>query len=182
MSDAAARHQSGSPKQAETACEAGFSLVNPTTGLANDYLNVFNEILLLIEFLPSMPEMTDDALAWQPRSYCEYFQASSIPGARHAAQSYQQVDPEIRAKFESVLARLTEIALEAQQIVATEQAGPDYPESIARSCAETADAMRAGLAYVARLINEGVVPRDEARGKRMQAPAQQEHGSLTNGF
>ena len=62
------------PAPADRLCEEALSLVNPTTGLANDYLNVFNEILLLLEFLPTMPEMTEDALAWQPRGYCEYFE------------------------------------------------------------------------------------------------------------
>ena len=132
------------------------SLVNPLTGLANDYLNVYNEILLLLEFLPSMPEMTDDALAWQPRGYCEYFEQSSIPGARDALHAYDKLDPGVRAHFEAILARLTEIAVSAQNTLAEEFGRPDYPDSIAKSCEETAEVMRAGLAYVARLINEGV--------------------------
>ena len=135
--------------------EGGLSIVNPSTGLANDYLNVFNEILLVLEFLPTMPEMTDEALAWEPRSYCEYFEKSNIPGARHALQAYDMVDPDVRRKFESVLGRLTQIVVEAQQKLAAESGGPDYPESIAQSCETTAEAMRVGLAYVSRLINEG---------------------------
>jgi hypothetical protein len=135
--------------------EHALGLVNPLTGLANDYLNVFNEILLLLEFLPSMPEMTDDALAWQPRGYCEYFEQSTIPGARAALQAYHRVDPTVRARFESILARLTEIALCAQRMLAEESVRPDYPESIVKPCEDTADAMRVGLAYVARFINEG---------------------------
>ena len=131
------------------------SLVNPLTGLANDYLNVYNEILLLLEFLPSMPEMTDDALAWRARGYCEYFEQSSIPGARDALHAYDKVDPGVRAHFKSILARLTEIAVQAQNTLAEEFGRPDYPNSIAKSCEETAEVMRAGLAYVARLINKG---------------------------
>ena len=131
------------------------SLVNPLTGLANDYLNVYNEILLLLEFLPSMPEMTDDALAWRARGYCEYFEQSSIPGARDALHAYDKLDPGVRAHFEAILARLTEIAVSAQNTLAEEFGRPDYPDSIAKSCEETAEVMRAGLAYVARLINEG---------------------------
>ena len=104
------------------------SLVNPLTGLANDYLNVYNEILLLLEFLPSMPEMTDDALAWRPRGYCEYFEQSSIPGARDALHAYDKLDPGVRAHFEAILARLTEIALSAQNTLAEEFGRPDYPE------------------------------------------------------
>jgi hypothetical protein len=154
MPNAMAREmtQTGAPSASG---EAELSLVNPSTGLANDYLNVYNEILLLLEFLPSMPEMTDDALAWQPRGYCEYFEQSSIPGARDALHAYDKVDPDVRAHFESILGRLTEIAVEAQRTLAEEFGRPDYPDSIAKSCEETAEVMRVGLAYVARLINEG---------------------------
>ncbi len=156
---------------AEPLCEHGLSLVNPATGLANDYLNVFNEILLLLEFLPSMPEMADEALAWQPRSYSEYFERSSIPGARHALQAYDRVDPDVRRKFELILGRLTQIVVEAQQTLAEESGGPDFPESIVKSCEETAEAMRVGLAYVSRLINEGCAPnqRDAKRSKKSKA-------------
>lgn len=166
MSNTMAREDVPDKSDADASGEAALSIVNPTTGLANDYLNVFNEILLLLEFLPTMPEMTDDALAWQPLSYCEYFQASSIPGARHAVQAYDKVDPAIRDKFEAILARLTEIALDAQRRLAVESARPDYPDSIVQSCAETADAMRAGLTYVSRLINEGIAPRERAPRNR----------------
>jgi hypothetical protein len=141
-------------------CESAthLSIVSPTTGLANDYLNVFNEILLVLEFLPTMPEMTDEALAWQPRSYCEYFEQSTIPGARHALQAYDSVDPDVRAKFESILERLTEIVVQAQQNLVEQSGRPEFPDSIVKSCEETAEAMRAGLSYVSRLINEGCEP------------------------
>jgi hypothetical protein len=139
--------------------ESSPGLVNPSTGLANDYLNVFSEILLLLEFLPAMPEMTDDALAWRPRGYCEYFEQSPLPGALDALRAYDRIDPSLRARFESILTRLTDIAVKAQRRVAEESSGPNYPDSIVESCETTTAAMRAGLAYVASLINEGVKPR-----------------------
>ncbi len=134
---------------------AGLSLVNPVSGLANDYLNVFNEILLLLEFLPSMPEMTEEALAWRPRSYSEYFEQSPIPGARHALVAYSNVNPALKKKFEAALGRLTKIVTESQRVVAAESTRPDFPDCIVPSCEATAEAMRIGLAYVNRLINEG---------------------------
>src|ERR1700759_5053507 len=42
------------PSAREKRAEA---LVNPASGLANDYLNLFNEIVMLIEQLPTMPEL-----------------------------------------------------------------------------------------------------------------------------
>jgi hypothetical protein len=135
--------------------ESALGLVNPSTGLANDYLNVFSEILLLLEFLPDMPEMTEEALAWRPRGYCEYFEQSPLPGAVEVLRAYERIDPDARAQFESNLKRLIEIAVKAQGAVAMEAAGPNYPDSISEACEATAAAIRAGLAHVARLINEG---------------------------
>lgn len=137
--------------------DALIGLVNPSTGLANDYLNVFNEILLLIEFLPTMPEMTDEALAWRPRGYLEYFEQSPLPGAQEVMQAYARVDPEVRVHFETILARLTEMVTEALEKVSAEQASPDYPDTIAKSCEDTALAMRSHLGLIMVLINEGHV-------------------------
>jgi hypothetical protein len=161
MPNRRAKHQSQDAAPEKAAAPLG--LVNPTSGLANDYLNVFNEIMLLLEFLPTMPEMTDEALAWQPRSYRDYFSQSTLPDARHALQAYDSVDPELRSSFESVLSRLNELVTQAQRRVAEESSRPEYPDSIARPCEEAAEAMRIGLAYVNRLINEGGAVRAAAR-------------------
>ena len=40
--------------------------INPVTGLASDYLNHFNEAIMLLEMLAAMPDCVDDFLAWQP--------------------------------------------------------------------------------------------------------------------
>ncbi len=159
--------------------EPPLGLVSPVTGLANDYLNVFNEMVLILEYLPTMPEMTDEALAWRPQTYPEYFQQSLLPGAREAARRYDRVDPTLRARFESLLKRLNDIALGAQRKVAEEMSGPNFPESIAEPCETTAEAMRAGLAYVARLINEGcaATSRRIATGKNTTSSKKQRKAS-----
>ena len=43
--------------------------INPKTGLASDYLNHFNEAIMLLEMLASCPECVDDFRAWKPMSY-----------------------------------------------------------------------------------------------------------------
>ena len=47
--------------------------INPATGLATDYLNRFNEAVMLLDMLSSCPEFRDDFLAWEPISYREHF-------------------------------------------------------------------------------------------------------------
>ena len=54
--------------------------INPATGLATDYLNHFNEAIMLLEMLSSCPECRDDFLGWRPMSYREHFAASRFKG------------------------------------------------------------------------------------------------------
>ena len=51
--------------------------INPATGLASDYLNHFNEAIMLLEILSSMPDCIDDLIEWEPMSYREHFLTSS---------------------------------------------------------------------------------------------------------
>ena len=77
-------------------------LVNPSSGIANDYLNQYNEILLLVENLPILlPEMIEELLAWKPRNYEEYFQSSPLAGGHLAIRIYQALDRAFREKFRS---------------------------------------------------------------------------------
>ena len=57
--------------------------INPATGLATDYLNHFNEAIMLLEMLSSCPECRDDFLGWRPMSYREHFEASRFKGRAH---------------------------------------------------------------------------------------------------
>ena len=38
--------------------------INPATGLATDYLNRFNEAVMLLDMLSACPEFRNDFLAW----------------------------------------------------------------------------------------------------------------------
>src|SRR3954466_5219569 len=52
--------------------------INPRTGLATDYLNHFNEAIMLLEMIPDMPDCAEDFLTWRPLSYREHFAASKF--------------------------------------------------------------------------------------------------------
>lgn len=91
--------------------ERASSLVNPTSGLANDYLNLFNEIVMLVEQLPAMPELFEDLLAWKPTTYQEYFSRSDLPGRHSALADYNQLNPRFRRRFEAVVEDLDRLAV-----------------------------------------------------------------------
>ena len=50
--------------------------VNPATKLATDYLNLFNEALMLINLVGDSPELLEELADWQPCSYEVHFRAS----------------------------------------------------------------------------------------------------------
>jgi len=83
--------------------------INPRTGLATDYLNHFNEAVMLLEMVPDMPECAEDFLAWQPLSYAEHFTASNFKARDLAIEAYDTADARIRTEFDNVTSAITAI-------------------------------------------------------------------------
>ena len=73
--------------------------INPRTGLATDYLNHFNEAIMLLEMIPDVPDCAGDFLGWQPLSYREHFAASNFRARELAIAAYDSADPAIRGEF-----------------------------------------------------------------------------------
>src|SRR5262249_33673402 len=63
-----ARHEPGLDDEVRIA-RLRAANINPRTGLATDYLNHFNEAIMLLEMIPDMPECAEDFLSWRPLSY-----------------------------------------------------------------------------------------------------------------
>ena len=83
--------------------------INPRTGLATDYLNHFNEAIMLLEMIPDLPECAEDFLAWQPLSYADHFRASNFKARDLAIRAYDAANPEIRAEFDNIASNMTSI-------------------------------------------------------------------------
>jgi hypothetical protein len=83
--------------------------INPRTGLATDYLNHFNEAIMLLEMIPDMPECADDFLGWHPLSYCEHFTASNFKARDLAIEAYDAADSNVRAEFDNLTTAMTSI-------------------------------------------------------------------------
>src|SRR5712671_4481486 len=83
--------------------------INPKTGLATDYLNHFNEAIMLLEMIPAMPECADDFLSWQPLTYAEHFVASNFKGRDLAISAYNATADDIRVLFDEVCDTMTSI-------------------------------------------------------------------------
>jgi hypothetical protein len=96
--------------------------INPATGLATDYLNHFNEAIMLLEMLSSCPDCRDDFLAWRPMSYREHFAASSFKGRAAAIAAYDAADPSLRGCLDALAGTMTAVLETARAAMSSDPA------------------------------------------------------------
>lgn len=92
--------------------------INPVTGLATDYLNHFNNVVMLLELIGDMPEMAGEILDWQPVSYPDYFANSHFREKDLAVRAYHAAKPEYRGAFDGIVAALDASMAEAKMMLA----------------------------------------------------------------
>ena len=80
--------------------------INADTLLATDFLNHFNEVAMLIEMLPMMPEAIDDITSWKTWTYEEHFRRSGLRDADLAIAAYHHAPEVVRITFDDAIERL----------------------------------------------------------------------------
>ncbi len=108
--------------------------INPATGLATDYLNHFNEAIMLLEMLSSCPNCRDDLLAWQPMSYREHFAASRFKGRAMAIAAYDGADANVRGCLDTLAGTMTAV-LEATRAAMSADMPPEATAALAERAA-----------------------------------------------
>jgi hypothetical protein len=76
--------------------------INPKTGLASDYLNHFNEAIMLLDLLPQTPECIVELIAWEPLSYEEHFAGSHFKDKELAIAAYAAAEPIARVRLDEL--------------------------------------------------------------------------------
>lgn len=146
---AAAAADADPVEPARAAARLAAANINPATGLATDYLNRFNEAIMLLEILPSVPEFRDDFLRWQPVSYREHFAASRLEMRDAAIAAYDHADPCLRADLEALTDVMTAV-LEAARSALRADLPPVFADALAQRAAAT---LKPLVARAGALIN-----------------------------
>ncbi|CAA7612354.1 conserved hypothetical protein [Candidatus Terasakiella magnetica] len=95
----------------EFAAKVDGTNISSQTLLATDYLNHFNEIVMLLDMVPDMPDMIEECKFWQPKSYPEHFADSSFKDKLLAIEAYERVPTKFRRPFEETLNQLNTLIL-----------------------------------------------------------------------
>jgi hypothetical protein len=85
--------------------------ISAQTLLATDYLNHFNEIIMLLDMVPDMPDMIEECKLWQPKSYKEHFTDSTFSDRQLAVEAYDRVPTLYRRPFEETLNQMNTLLL-----------------------------------------------------------------------
>jgi hypothetical protein len=123
--------------------------INPKTCLATDYLNHFNEVVMLIEMVPMDNTMLDDIRDYKLVGYQSHFAHSTFKHRDLAIEAYDAVDDELRARFEAVSGQLG--AMLKSAIMALE--GSCDEETRERIVTEVMPQLREEIGHLAGLIN-----------------------------
>jgi hypothetical protein len=110
--------------------------INPATGLSTDYLNHFNEAIMLLEMFTSFPDCIDDILAWHPMTYREHFAASSFKDRAVAIGAYEAADPSVRGSLD-MLADTMNAVLDTARAAMNSRLPPETAATLASRTAIT---------------------------------------------
>lgn len=87
--------------------------ISQSTLLATDYLNHFNEIVMLLELVADMPDMLEECKAWAPKSYQDHFRDSTFRDKDLAVEAYNHVPSRFRRPFEDTVEQMNGLVFQA---------------------------------------------------------------------
>lgn len=136
------------------------SNISPTSLLATDYLNHYNEVIMIVDMLPDMPEMLEDIAGWRPRSYAEHFRDCGFSYAELAIEAYEHAPAQFRRIFDDTREKLDEMTLYAIRTLAGCIASRRESE-LRERCAVFARAMQSLADTMAATINGNATKADD---------------------
>jgi hypothetical protein len=111
--------------------DAGGVDINSDTGLCTDYLNHFNEAIMVLEMLTAVPEVIEEFIAWQPRSYHDHFAGSNFKNRDAVLSAYQAANPATREALDALADSMNTMLAATRDVI------------IADKSAKTSDALAA---------------------------------------
>ena len=135
--------------------------INPQTLLATDYLNHFNEIVMMLEMIPDMAECYEEAQAWAPKTYQDHFRDSQFRDRDLAIEAYDHVPEKYKKPFEEIIAQMNALVSgSVERIGAVMQAGS--PDELRFICSEASRGLQTLMDYASAVIHGSEKVLDQA--------------------
>lgn len=129
------------------------SNVNPKSLLATDYLNHFNEIFMMVEMIPDCPDLMEEIADWQPKTYIEHFEKSSIADKDLAIEAYEYAPASSRVPFDETVAFIDALILGTLDDLRSASAVPGNPDALRLLVEKFSKTIRGQLDHASGIIN-----------------------------
>ncbi len=117
--------------------------------LSTDFLNRYNEALMLIEMATMDDGVVADLQSWQSLSYREHFATSSLRVAASALAAYDKVDPARAKAFEDACQSMDRLIQAVTALLAEQPRPADVPVVVTGA----SEAVRRLIAGLTQFIN-----------------------------
>lgn len=124
--------------------------IMPKTGLATDYLNVFNEATMLFGLLGDMPDMIEELKEWEFLNYEQHFERSNFHAKDLAIAVYKIIPIERKAIFDDVAIELGNIISDS---IETSQKLIGENQDISQFCMETCEVLQGYIMQLDGMIH-----------------------------
>jgi hypothetical protein len=88
--------------------------IDPRSFLSTDYFNHFNEVIMMLNMLPDMPELLDEIDKWSYMTYREHFQNSALGFAPMAIEVYDYAPIDLRERFDKLTVQMSMLVVETR--------------------------------------------------------------------
>lgn len=147
---------------ADLRARAGAANINEKTLLATDYLNHFNEFVMVLDLIPGMPDCLEDAEAWRPKDYKDHFRDSAFSAKELAVEAYDHSPQEYRGQFESIVDMINSLIPKGLDRIRSAIAEGNV-ERVGFECTNTSKTLQKLMDLVSAVIN-GEKPTIDQRG------------------
>ncbi|MBL1241385.1 MAG: hypothetical protein COB13_006020 [OCS116 cluster bacterium] len=128
--------------------------ISPTTYLATDYLNHFNEVIMLLDMIVDMPDLIDELREWQPKDYVTHFAESGLSDQDLIVEAYHAALSDDRDTLYAITSEMERIIQDT--IKATMKADMQLDEiSLTMLCSSTTEKLRERINLASGVINSG---------------------------
>lgn len=126
--------------------------INSDTLLSTDYLNHFNELVMMLDLIPDMPEMLDETKAWKPKTYAQHFRDSAFTHKDLAIAAYEHVLEEDRKALEMTVARMDR-TVEETFAALDDAVQSESPDRVRTICTNASLALQSMIDRCSAIIN-----------------------------
>jgi len=126
--------------------------ISEQTLLATDYLNHFNEVIMMLELVPDMPDMLDEARTWQPKTYQQHFEDSAFSDKELAIAAYDHAPGQYRIPFDETTAEINNMVHQGMdEIAGVLESG--NPEQVRLSVFQVTEGIQKKMDILSAIVN-----------------------------